>query len=110
MKVFNNREYESIVHEIKHLSSFKKIKLLNNMNETNLILNAKGMIIGHNTITKCKINHYNNLWGIDAKISEGFGEDKINAIFQILKIEKDKDPEVISIPNKNCKRLTLSNV
>ena len=110
MKVFNNREYESIVHEIKHLSSFKKIKLLNNMNETNLILNAKGMIIGHNTITKCKINHYNNLWGIDAKISEGFGEDKINAIFQILKIEKDKDPEVISIPNKNFKRLTLSNV
>ena len=104
MKVFNNREYESIVHEIKHLSSFKKIKLLNNMNETNLILNTKGMVIGHNTISKYKINKYNDLWGIDVKISEGFGENKINAIFQILKIEKDKDPEVIDVPNKNFKK------
>lgn len=73
MKVFNNREYENIVHNIDQLSSFKKIKLLNNMNETNLILNTKGMVIGHNTISKYKINKYNDLWGIDVKISEGFG-------------------------------------
>lgn len=42
--------------------------------------------------------------GIDVKISEGFGENKVNEIFQILKIEKDKDPEIIDIPNKNYKK------
>ena len=107
MKVFNNRDYQYIINEIKHMNSFKKIKLLNNMNETNLILNTKGMVIGHNTILNYKINKFVNLWGIDAKISEGFGEDKVNENFQILKIKKENDPEIINIPNKNFKKISV---
>lgn len=104
IKVFNNREYQDIINDINTLSAASKIKLLTNINETNLILNTNGMIIGHNVIMKYKINNYNNLWGIDVKLSEGFGKNIINETFQILKIKKDDQPEIINIPNKYFKK------
>ena len=101
IKVFNNREYQDIINDINELTAANKIKLLTNINESNIILNTKGMIIGHNVIMKYKINNYNNLWGIDVKLSEGFGKEIINETFQILKINKGQNPEIVNIPNKN---------
>ena len=101
IKVFNNREYQDIINDVNELSAANKIKLLTNINESNIILNTKGMVIGHNVIIDYKINNFNNLWGIDVKLSEGFGKDIINETFQILKIKKGENPEIVNIPNKN---------
>ena len=101
IKVFNNREYQDIINDVNELSAANKIKLLTKINESNIILNTKGMVIGHNVIIDYKINNFNNLWGIDVKLSEGFGKDIINETFQILKIKKGENPEIVNIPNKN---------
>ena len=98
LQLFQHREYKKIIYPIKDLNLIDKNMLKNNTNASNMLLNTKGMVIGHNIILNYKINNLENiLYGIDNKISEGFGD--INDYYQILKIEKDKEPEIINVLN-----------
>ena len=98
LQLFQHREYKDIIYPIKDLNPINKFILKNNARTSNVLLNTKGMVIGHNIILNYKINNLDNiLYGIDNKISEGFGE--INDYYQILKIEKDEKPEIINILN-----------
>ena len=99
-KLFHNYEYEGLQYNIKNMPSSIQFKLISYTQQTNLLFNTDGMIVGHNTIEDYKINKIDNLYGIDVKLSEGFGKDKINEYFQILKIDKNKKPEIINIKNK----------
>lgn len=98
LQLFQHREYKNIIYPIINLNPIDRFLLKHNVNASNTLLNTKGMIIGHNIILNYKINNFDNiLYGIDNKISEGFG--KINDYYQILKIEKDKEPEIINVLN-----------
>jgi len=102
LQLFQHREYQNIIYPIQDLNPIDKQILKNNVNASNVLLNTKGMVIGHNIILNYKINKLENiLYGIDNKISEGFGD--INETYQILKIEKNNDPIIITIPNENFK-------
>lgn len=102
LQLFQHREYQNIIYPIQDLHPIDKQILKNNVNASNVLLNTKGMVIGHNIILNYKINKLENiLYGIDNKISEGFGY--INDTYQILKIEKNKEPIIITIPNENFK-------
>ena len=98
--IFHNREYFEIKDTDDKIENLHKLRLMKNITETKVLYNIKGIIVGHNRTLDYKIHKFDDLYDIDIKISEGFGSDIKNDVNQILKIEKDKKPEIIEISNK----------
>ena len=73
---------------------------MKNITKTKMLFDVNGIIIGHNQTVDYKIHQFEDLYDIDVKISEGFGSNIKNEVNQILKINKDKLPEIIEVINK----------
>ena len=99
--IFYHREYSKGRHVNEdEIFDLHKINIMKNLLETKMLFNVKGIVIGHNQTLDCKVHKFDNLYYIDVKISEAFGSDIKNDINQILKIKKDKKPEIIEVNNK----------
>ena len=98
--IFHNREYFEIKDSDDEINNLHKLRIMKNITETKVLYNIKGIIVGHNRTFDYKIHKFDDLYDIDIKISEGFGSDIKNEVNQILKIVKDKPPEIIEISNK----------
>ena len=107
--IFYHNDYINISYNVKKLSESAKFKLAKDVMKNNLLLNTKGMIIGHHTTYNYQINNINSLWGIDVKLSERYGKELINDIYQILKISGNNKPEIINIRNKFKNREVINN-
>ena len=101
LNIFEHRKYSKVRHlfETEHYNVYK-VLIMKNITKTKMLFDVNGIIIGHNQTVDYKIHQFEDLYDIDVKISEGFGSNIKNEVNQILKINKDKLPEIIEVINK----------